>query len=155
MKSSITWVWQLIGILYLNIVFATFATAAPQIMSAPEAQAAVTAGKMILIDIRTAEEWKEDGVAEGAYPISLTDSNFGKHLNKILGQRGDKMLGMICATGGRTEYVMSVLDKNGLADIVDVSEGMHGNHRGPGWLKRKLPTVPANKALQDFESVIK
>ena len=128
--------------------------AAPQIMTAPEAQAAVKAGEMILLDIRSIEEWKEDGVAEGAFPVSLTEGTFGEQLSKILEQRGDKLLGMICATGGRTEYVLSVLDKNAVSGIVDVSEGMHGNHRGPGWIKRKLPMVTAEQAKAAYEAAI-
>ena len=155
MKIIVPYSLKLLSALLLSLLLASLVNATPQIMSAPDAQAAVKAGKMILLDIRTAEEWKEDGVAEGAYPLSLTDSDFGKNLNEILSDRGDKMLGMICATGGRTQYVMSVLDKNGLTDIVDVSEGMHGNHSGPGWLKRELPTVAADKALQDFENATK
>lgn len=145
---------------YLNRFLLTLALlsgtalAAPQVMTAPEAQAAVDAGEMILLDIRTAEEWQEDGVAKGAFPLSLTDATFGQQLSKILAQRGDKLLGMICATGGRTDYVMSVLDKNGVPGIVDVSEGMHGNYRGPGWLKRKLPVVSADQAKQAYEAAI-
>jgi hypothetical protein len=35
-------------------------------LTAPEAAAAVAAGKVTLIDIRTPPEWKETGVAKGA-----------------------------------------------------------------------------------------
>jgi rhodanese-related sulfurtransferase len=40
-------------------------------MSAPEAAAAVAAGKITLIDIRTPPEWKETGVAKGAKLINM------------------------------------------------------------------------------------
>lgn len=151
MKQITTRFTQFFSLLLLSGLFALPVMAAPQIMSAPDAQAAVKEGKMILLDIRTPEEWKEDGIAEGALPLDLTAGNFGELLNKILEQRGDKMLGMICATGGRTGYVMSVLAQNKLTDIVDVSEGMHGNGRAPGWLKRGLPVVDAAAAQQDFD----
>ena len=142
---------QFFSLLLLSGLLALPAMAAPQIMSAPEAQAAVNDGSMILLDIRTPEEWQEDGIAEGALPLDLTATNFGQLLNKILEQRGDKLLGMICATGGRTGYVMSVLAQNKLTGIVDVSEGMHGNWRSPGWLKRGLPVVTAAEAQQNFD----
>lgn len=151
MKQTTSYFAQLIMLVLLSGVFAAPALANPQIMSAPEAQAAVKAGKMILLDIRTVAEWQEDGIAEGAYPLDLTARNFGELLNKILEKRGDKLLGMICATGGRTGYVMSVLAQKGLADIVDVSEGMHGNYRGVGWLRRELPVVNMGQAQQDFD----
>ncbi|MGB0848082.1 MAG: rhodanese-like domain-containing protein [Thiolinea sp.] len=141
--------------LLLSLLLTSPIHAAPQIMSAPEAQAAIKAGKLFLLDIRAAEEWKEDGVAEGAFPVSMHENSFGKHLNRILTQRGDKKLGLICATGGRTQYVAAILEKNGITDIVDVSESMHGNHNGPGWLKRKLPVVTMDEALKHFAETIK
>ena len=76
MKIIVPYSLKLLSALLLSLLLASLVNAAPQIMSAPDAQAAVKAGKMILLDIRTAEEWKEDGVAEGAYPLSLTDSDF-------------------------------------------------------------------------------
>lgn len=152
MKQIATRFTQFFSLLLLSGLFALPVMAAPQIMSAPDAQAAVKEGTMILLDIRTPEEWKEDGIAEGAFPVDLSAGNFGELLNKVIEQRGDKMLGMICATGGRTGYVMSVLAQNKLTDIVDVSEGMHGNGRAPGWLKRGLPVVDAAEAQQDFDN---
>nr|CAA6806217.1 MAG: Unknown protein [uncultured Thiotrichaceae bacterium] len=143
---------QLFGFLLLSGLLTAPAMAAAQIMTAPEAQEAVKEGKMILLDIRTPEEWREDGVAEGAYPVDLSAKNFGELLNKVLEQRDDKLLGMICATGGRTGYVMSVLAQNKLTGIVDVSEGMHGRFfGGPGWLKRGLPVITADEAQKAFD----
>ena len=131
------------------------ALAAPQIMTAPEAQAAIKAGEMFLLDIRSEEEWKEDGIAEGAFPVSMHKDDFGIQLNKILGQIGDKKLGLICATGGRTQYVASILERNGLKNLVDVSESMHGNTRGPGWIKRKLPVVSLEDAQKHYAETVK
>lgn len=142
-------------ILLTGLYFASNAQANPQIMSAPEAQAAVKAGKMLLIDIRSEEEWVEDGIAEGAFPVSMHSLKFGQHLSRILEQRGDRQLGMICATGGRTKYVAMVMNINGVTDLVDVSEGMHGNHNGPGWLARKLPVVKMEDALKLYQDTIK
>lgn len=131
------------------------ALAAPQIMSALDAQAALKAGEMFLLDIRSEEEWKEDGIAEGAFPVSMHKNDFGQHLDKILAQLGDKKLGLICATGGRTQYVASILEKNGIKNLVDVSESMHGNGRGPGWIKRELPVVSLEDAQKHYAEMIK
>ena len=40
-------------------------------LTAPEAAAAVSAGKVTLIDIRTPPEWKETGVAKGAKLLNM------------------------------------------------------------------------------------
>ena len=142
-------------LLLINALCAAYAMAAPQIMSAPEAQTALKAGEMFLLDIRAEEEWKEDGIAEGAFPVSMHKDDFGIQLNKILGQIGDRKLGLICATGGRTQYVASILERNGIKNLVDVSESMHGNAKGPGWIKRKLPVVSLEEAQKHYAEMVK
>ena len=49
---------------------AGFAHATPD-LAAPDAAAAVAAGKITLIDIRTPPEWKETGIAKGAKLINM------------------------------------------------------------------------------------
>jgi len=124
------------------------------IMSAPEAQAAINSGEMILLDIRSREEWLETGVAEGAWPVSLHTAQFGAELSAILKKFSDRKVGLICATGGRTSYVTEILAKNGITDVVDVSEGMLGNPRGPGWIARKLPVVDLDAAMTVYTQEI-
>ncbi len=140
----------LLGFSSLQVVFA-----APQIMSAPAAQAALAADELFLLDIRTEDEWQADGIAEGAFPVSMHKADFGQQLNKILRQLGDRKLGLICATGGRTQHVAAILARSGLTNLVDVSESMHGNVHGPGWIKRQLPVVSLEAAQQHYREVIK
>jgi rhodanese-related sulfurtransferase len=71
----------------------------------------------------------------------------------LKGQHG-KSIALICATGGRTGYVVSLLSKDGFKGVIDVSEGMVGNERGPGWIARGLPLVSANEAKEAYQKLI-
>lgn len=132
------------------IVLAAPAATAQQIMSAPEALAAVESGDMILIDIRSPGEWAETGVAQGAVALTMHNPAFGGQITALLQGQQDKSIGLICATGGRSEYVVSLLAQNGFAGVTDVSEGMIGNQRGPGWIARGLPVVSAQSAQDAY-----
>ena len=59
-----------------------------------------------------------------------------QHLTK-----GDKSapLGLICATGVRSNSMQRILARLGYTNVVDVAEGMEGSSFGPGWIKKKLP----------------
>lgn len=129
------------------------AFAETQLMSAAEAYEAVRKGDMLLLDIRSEEEWRETGLADGALPVSMHSREFGRNLQRLMQKFEDKPIAMICATGGRTAYVASVLKENGL-DVIDVSEGMMGNRRGNGWLKSGLPVVDLTTAQQVYDSLL-
>ncbi|MGV6804468.1 MAG: rhodanese-like domain-containing protein [Ruegeria sp.] len=124
--------------------------AAPQNMSAPEVARLVEAGDLVLLDIRSPQEWEESGVARGALPISMHEPDFPKRLQEVLSRIPPERIGLICATGGRSNYVAEVLEKNGIGGVVDVSEGMFGNGTNPGWIARGLPVVPARDALDNY-----
>ncbi|MFT4706234.1 MAG: rhodanese-related sulfurtransferase [Ascidiaceihabitans sp.] len=128
------------------LVIAAPLAAEPQIMSAPQASSAVNSGEMILIDIRSPTEWAETGVAKGAVALTMHSPDFGQKISALLGTQQDKTIGLICVTGGRTEYVVSILAKNGFDNVVDVSEGMMGNGRGAGWIARGMPLIAADEA---------
>lgn len=125
------------------------------IMSAPQAQSAVASDEIILLDIRSRQEWKESGLAEGAWPVSMHERDFPQRLRAILAKYRPEQIALICATGGRSDYIADILDKNGVSGVIDVSEGMFGNDRGPGWLKRGLPVVTYEKAHQDYLTAMK
>jgi rhodanese-related sulfurtransferase len=115
------------------------AAAEPQTMSAPEALDAAASGDVVLVDIRSREEWQETGLAEPALPISMHEGGFVQKLMHAMGGDPSRRVALICATGGRTRYVQNVLASNGFSNVIDVSEGMMGSPAGPGWLKRGLP----------------
>ncbi len=112
-------------------------------MTAPEAAAAVSAGKITLIDIRTPPEWKETGVAKGAQLLNMLHPQGAPGFtNALLDKvKGDKNapIALICRTGNRTTQVQRYLQSQGFTQVYNVKEGMAGSGAGPGWLKRGLP----------------
>ena len=129
------------------LMLASAAFAQPETMSVAKAYEAVQANEMILLDIRTDAEWQETGVAKGAWPVNLQSKTFSQKLSAILDANPDKKIGLICATGGRSGYVFGALQKYGVQNIVDVTEGMLGSPAGPGWLKEGLPLMTAQEAI--------
>ncbi len=116
------------------------ARADPATMSAPQAYELTKKNELLLVDIRSRQEWHESGVAETAYPISMHEAGFLEKLAELQQSNPGKPVGIICATGGRTEWLQRELDRRGITNIIDISEGMFGNGSEPGWLKRGLPT---------------
>lgn len=124
---------------FLLALLPGLAMAAPEVMTAEEARAAQEAEEIVLIDIRTPQEWAEGGMPEGAVPLTMQDPEFIPKLQQVLERSGGARVAMICRTGSRSGYVTSRLQEAGLTSIIDVSEGVYGSSRGPGWLKRGLP----------------
>ena len=116
---------------------------ATQDMSAPDTAAAVAAGKITLIDIRTPPEWKETGIARGAKLVNMLHPQGAPGFtNALLEQvKGDRNapIALICRTGNRTTQVQRYLQSQGFTQVYNVKEGMAGSGAGPGWLKRGLP----------------
>jgi len=126
-----------------------FATAAAQlvhassgIMSAPDALAAAAKGEIVLVDIRTRDEWRRTGLAQPALAISMHEAGFVRNLARALGGDRAGKVALICATGGRSAHMQQILTTAGFTNVVDVSEGMIGSSAGPGWLRRGLPVKP-------------
>lgn len=124
---------------------ASHAAGEPAAMSAPEALKAATDGDVVLVDIRTRQEWQQTGLAQPALPISMHEGGFVQKLLQATAGDRSRPVAIICATGGRTRYLQNVLAGAGFTNIIDVPEGMMGSPAGPGWLKRSLP-VKAWKA---------
>ena len=130
------------------------AIAEATILSAPAAFEALQNQELVLIDIRSPEEWAETGVAEGAVALTMHSQDFGPKLTALFAAQPAAVFGLICATGGRTSYVIDVLEKNGITGVIDVSEGMLGNTLGVGWLARGLPVVPADVAIDAYTQAV-
>jgi len=112
-------------------------------MSAVEANAMVSEGKLLLIDLRTPEEWRQTGVPAGARRINVRDPEGpAAFLEKVQGAvNGDKSrpIGLICRVGNRSTQAQKLLLAKGFANVVNVKEGVMGNDSGPGWIKSGLP----------------
>ncbi len=124
------------------LLAAGFAHANPD-MTAPDAAAAVAAGKITLIDIRTPPEWKETGVAKGARLVNMLHPQgapgFTRALLEQVKGNKDAPIALICRTGNRTSQVQRYLQGQGFTQVYNVKEGMAGSGGGPGWVKRGLP----------------
>ena len=131
------------------LVHPTFAVER-EIWAADEAQKALDAGEIVMIDVRTRGEWQETGVAQGAWAISMHEPRFKDRLFAARDFAKGAPVALICAVGGRTGRIMHVLKNAGYTGFIDVSEGMMGSKRGPGWIARGLPVVDMATALADL-----
>lgn len=114
--------------------------AAETVLKAPDAYVAAKAGNIILVDIRTPQEWAQTGIAEGAIALDMTDKSFVDNLVKLRSDKPATPIALICRTGNRSGYVFNALNKQGFPNLMDVSEGMAGGRNGKGWIPRGLPT---------------
>ena len=123
----------------------------PGILTAPEASRKVSAGELILIDVRSEKEWRETGIPRGALAISIHDprgrDGFLEKVRAAIGRHPGWPVATICAAGVRSDRTQSWLREAGYKPVLNVREGMMGRWRPfepaqPGWLKRGLPTQP-------------
>ena len=111
------------------------------IIDAKAAFKKANSGELLLLDIRSPQEWKETGTGSGAKKVSMHQPGFLAKLKAMTGNDKSKPVALICATGGRSNWLQGELVKRGYTNIINVSEGMLGSSTGPGWLKRGLPVV--------------
>ena len=116
------------------------AWAGPSVLKAPDAFVAAKSGNIILVDIRTPEEWAQTGIAEGAIALDMTEKSFVDSLVSLRSEYPKTPIALICRTGNRSGYVFDALNKQGFANLMDVAEGMAGGPNGKGWIPRGLPT---------------
>tara|TARA_B100001750_G_C15236478_1_gene460755 strand:- start:272 stop:649 length:378 start_codon:yes stop_codon:yes gene_type:complete len=106
--------------------------------------------KCVLLDVRTEEEWNQDGKPDGekiglkTYFLSLIFK--GKILNenfieefKNLNISQDYEIFAMCGSGGRSQMAAELLTKNGYT-CSNISDGFTGNYENIGWEKNQLPT---------------
>jgi rhodanese-related sulfurtransferase len=129
----------------LALLWALTATAfAAQTLDAASAYQQMSAGKMVLVDVRTEKEWRATGVAPGAVTLTMGSSGFAEKLKALVDANPGKTIGLICASGGRSTSVQRQLAKAGITNTVDIAEGMKGTLFSPGWIGRGLPVRPYN-----------
>lgn len=113
-------------------------TALPS-LSVREAHEAAKAGKLVLVDIRTPEEWADTGVPEGAIKLDMTGSAFEVRLAALKLDHPGKPIALVCRTGNRTSTLQKTLAGRGWKELVDVRGGLLGNPKDKGWLAEGLP----------------
>lgn len=115
-------------------------TALPS-LSVREAHEAAKAGKLVLVDVRTPEEWTDTGVPDGAIRLDMTGSAFEVRLAALKLDHPGKPIALICRTGNRTSTLQKTLAGRGWKELVDVRGGLLGNPRDKGWLAEGLPVT--------------
>ncbi|MBU1209759.1 MAG: rhodanese-like domain-containing protein [Alphaproteobacteria bacterium] len=110
-------------------------------IEASEAHAKAVKGEVVLVDIRTPEEWKETGVPASAHAITMHQDPqvFLSALLKAAGGDANKPIAVICRTGNRSTALSVPLTKAGFPHVINVVEGVAGGPGGPGWKNRDLP----------------
>ena len=125
-------------------------TMAGPVMSVADAHRKSLAGEVVLVDVRTPEEWSETGIPASAKAISMADKDFMNDLMATLGNDKSKPVAIICRTGNRTTKLQAELSKAGFTNVINVVEGVEGvegvagGPSGQGWLKAGLPTRPGS-----------
>ncbi|WP_204115724.1 rhodanese-like domain-containing protein [Shimia biformata] len=125
----------------------TLGFASEDVLSATRANVMIEAGELILIDIRRPDEWEATGVAKGAWPLDMRQQAFGGWLIETIARNPDRRIAIICRTGNRSGQLQTILKKNNINDVLDVSEGMVGGPNGKGWIASGLPVVSAAEAI--------
>lgn len=125
----------------LALVFApAVATAQTQAELSPrQAYEHVAAGKAVLVDIRTPEEWAETGVPTGALRLDMTDPNFVTKLDAVRRANPGKDIAIICRTANRTSLVHRELTARGWTNLINVRGGLAGRGAERGWKADGLP----------------
>jgi rhodanese-related sulfurtransferase len=119
------------------------ADARPVALAADTAFAEAAEGALTVVDIRTPQEWRQTGIPRGATAVTLHDPQGpAGFLRKILalvdGDKG-RPIALLCTSGSRSAWAAALLQRQGFAAVYNVAEGMLGNGRAPGWLRRGLP----------------
>lgn len=119
-----------------------------EIWSARDAHDALAGDLIRMIDVRSRVEWSETVIAKDTWPISLHEDRFVERLFEAKALADGRPVAVICATGGRSGYVLRSLRQGGYDGFIDVAEGMLGSGKGPGWIAAGLPTVLSDAALE-------
>ena len=116
-------------------------------IDARTAHALAQAGQLLIIDIRRPSEWEKTGLPTPSVGISLQNSlrkvrrGFPDDVLEVVDGDKDQPIALICASGGRSAWAVGLLQETGFSRIHDISEGMFGNGKAPGWLAHNLPVT--------------
>jgi len=110
-------------------------------IDAPTAHRRATGEGLLLIDIRTPQEWAATGWGEGAVRLDMRRPDFGQSVLELAGGDPTRAIALICARGVRTARLSNMMAEAGFSTVIDVPEGMMGSRAGPGWIARGLPLV--------------
>ncbi len=125
---------------------------APEI-GAKEGHARAVRGELLLIDVRSPDEWRATGLPQGSEAVTIHDPDglaaFVAKVRALAGEDKSRPVAFICATGIRASRAQQLLTAEGYNQVYNLREGMMGSSAGPGWVRRGLPRVaPAIQVSQ-------
>ncbi len=119
-----------------------------RVLAADEALSLAEDQRVVMVDVRSPEEWHRTGVPAGAHLVTIHHpdglAGFLVALDEALGADRDRPIALICARGNRSTLASSALAQAGYTRVYNIREGMLGSPDGPGWLARGLPTEPCS-----------
>jgi rhodanese-related sulfurtransferase len=104
------------------LVNAAFAADPAKHVQADEASKIIAEGKVVIVDVRTADEFKE-GHIKGAKNIDIMGDDFEKQLT---GLDKTKPTLVHCQAGGRSMRALKVFEKLGFTHLIHLDEGFGG-----------------------------
>jgi rhodanese-related sulfurtransferase len=113
-------------------------------ISAPQAFERAKEGKLLIIDVRTPEEWRETGVIPAARRVDFYRGPqvMLKSVLEMVGGDKNAPIAVVCHSGSRSSEAQRFLQAQGFTKVYNLKEGMAGSAAGPGWLNRQLPLEP-------------
>ena len=114
-----------------------------ELLAADIAHDQVTKGELLLIDVRSPQEWRQTGIPQNAETITIHNSRglagFIEEVIDAVGGDRSRPIAVICASGVRSRAAERILAQQGFTNVHDVGEGVLGNGELPGWRNRGLP----------------
>jgi len=107
-------------------------------LSPREAHDAGRAGRLLLVDIRTPEEWRDTGLPHGALPLDADGAAFEPRLAGLRLDHPKRPIAFIDRTGSQAAALAARLTGRGWRDVSAVRGGMLAPG---GWLAEKLPVT--------------
>ena len=104
--------------------------------------------KSVLLDVRTQEEWDNDGKPDGdkmglkTYFLEIRRDGLFDFVQefKNFNINQDKEILVICKSGERSQISAELLSKENYKSI-NISDGFMGSQEGVGWKKSGLPSL--------------
>ena len=104
--------------------------------------------KSVLLDVRTQEEWNNDGKPDGdkiglkTYFLEIRRDSFFDFVQEFnnLNINQDKEILVICKSGERSQISAELLFRENYKSI-NISDGFMGSQEGVGWKKSGLPSL--------------
>ena len=102
----------------------------------------------VLLDVRTQEEWDNDGKPDGdkiglkTYFLEIRRDGFFDFVQEFnnLNINQDKEILVICKSGERSQISAELLSRENCKSI-NISDGFMGSQEGVGWKKSGLPSL--------------